>query len=91
MTVEEILDILDHLGEDEREEVLSPLLKRFSRVSLVALKEMQDRCKLNKTPYNEFVEMQNHLIRQCIEVEIGALGKMFQGDGEQLTLKTDIR
>ena len=37
MTVEEILDILDQLAEDEREEVLRPLMRNFSEASLNAL------------------------------------------------------
>jgi len=92
MKVEEILDILDNLAEDEREYVLRPLMRAFSRVSLIALKELQDQSKSFNVAYDEFVQKQNDLIRKCVAMEIGELGKMLRGESgyEDLTMETDV-
>jgi len=92
MKIEDILDILDNLADDEREFVLRPLLKVFSRVSLIALKELQNHCKTNNISYDEFVQRQNKLIRQCVELEMDDLGKLLRGESElaDITLETDV-
>ena len=92
MTVEEILDILDQLGDDEREEVLRPLIQSFTKVSLVAMKEVQDRCKTMEQDYSHFIKVQNSMIRQCVEMEVSDLGKMFRNQAGEppLTMETDV-
>ena len=73
MTIQEVFDKIDGFSEEERVEVLPKLVKLFCPVSQKSLVEFQSMWNPDK-PFNEFVEAQNKVFKDCIKLETSDVG-----------------
>ena len=90
MNIKTFLDEFESWEGDDRKK-MNPMLNMLSPLSEGELRAFQDRWD-SSHPYDEFVKAQNKKIRQCIELELGALGTQIRTTIglDPLTLETEI-
>lgn len=93
MIIKDILDVLDSLDGEQRQMVIVGLMEEFTDASQYAVLECQFKWDNNKGIYDRFIEYQDQIIRECIEIELTQFGEVLRRiEGKApLTLRTEIR
>lgn len=91
MILLDILDVLNELGEEQRDLVLGGLLEQLTNYSHYAILEAQLAWDGSK-PYRDFVNYQNEIIVECIKAEMTRLGAVIRRTENlaPLTLRTEV-
>jgi len=75
MLIMDAIELLDELSEDQRDELLKPILENLSQVSHYVILEFQLNWDEEKGSFIEFVRAQNAVIKECINAELTGFGK----------------
>jgi len=92
MKVKEILERMADFTDEERQKYIGGLCNKVCSISKASLLNFQNSWDGTKT-FDEFKTTQNKVIKECIEMEISAIGTKIRKRNfnlEPLTLETEI-
>lgn len=92
MTIHEVLDRIDSIGEgDGREPMAKALASKLCPVSLQTLVAFQEGWD-TKRPWGEFVVAQNKVLRECVMLETTDIGTVVREQFrlEPITMDTQV-
>ena len=76
MIVMDAIELLDELAEDQRDELLRPLLGNLTQSSHYAILEFQLNWTEESGSFKDFLKGQNAVIKECIRAEMTEFGKV---------------
>jgi|NGEPerStandDraft_6_1074524.scaffolds.fasta_scaffold19632_2 hypothetical protein len=76
MIIRDVVELLDDLTEEQRDELLKPVLENLTQTSHYAILEFQLNWNEENGSFKDFIKGQNAVIKECIKIEMTEFGKI---------------
>ena len=76
MIIRDVVELLDDLNEEQRDELLKPVLENLTQTSHYAILEFQLNWNEENGSFKDFIKGQNAVIKECIKIEMTEFGKI---------------